>query len=186
VFLNGKKLDIRSPKDAIGNGISIVTEDRRVDGFIGQMNIQNNISLASLNKISKTGRLLKKKERDITEKYFAELDIRAPSINVSLNTLSGGNQQKVVLGKCLMAEPQILIMDEPTRGIDVAAKHQIYNIMVDLASQGISILMISSEMPELISMSDRVVVLSEGKNAGVLSGDEITQSAVMKKAVSFM
>jgi ABC-type sugar transport system ATPase subunit len=186
VFLNGKRLDINSPKDAIENGISIVTEDRKADGFVGLMSIRNNISLASLKKISTWGRLLKKKEKTDTGYYFKKMDIRAPSINAALNTLSGGNQQKVVVGKCLMTQPQILIMDEPTRGIDVSAKHQIYNIMVELASQGIAIVMISSEMPELISMADRIVVLSEGRNAGELTGSEITQNAIMEKAVAYM
>jgi len=184
VTLNGKLLDISSPRDAIRYGLALVTEDRKVDGFVGVLNIRENITLASLGKISKNGLLLKGKEKKEADGWFKKLQIKAPGMETILSTLSGGNQQKIVLSKWLMSEPEILILDEPTRGIDVGAKYEIYRIMTDLVKKGISIIMISSELPELISMSDRILVLSEGRITGELTGREMTPENIMHHATS--
>lgn len=185
VYLDGKKISIQSPHDAIENGLAMVTEDRKSDGFVGKRCIVDNICLASLDKMRKGLGISRKKEKESSWELFDKMDIRAPSMSVLLDTLSGGNQQKVVLSKCLMTEPKILILDEPTKGIDIAAKNKIYNVMVELVQSGVSIIMISSEMPELISMSDRVVVLSYGKKSGELSGAEITQESILKLAMKY-
>jgi len=185
LFIRNNLVQIKTPQEAINHGIALVTEDRKVDGFVGKLDIKDNITLASLRKISTWGRLLHQKEKEYANSYFNKMDIRAPSLSNLLDTLSGGNQQKVVLSKCLMTEPKILILDEPTKGIDVASKHAIYEIMASLTKQGIAIIMISSELPELISMSDRVVVLSAGRKTGELSGSEISQVEIMRLATRY-
>lgn len=184
IYINGKRVDIHRPKDAIKQGIALVTEDRKVDGFIGVLSIKQNATLASLRKVSAGGVLKRGIEKEHSENYFQKLNIKAPGIDTVLHTLSGGNQQKVVLSKWLMRNPQILILDEPTRGIDVGAKYEIYKIMVDLVKKGISIIMISSELPELISMSDRVIVLSNGKIKGEFDETQCTQEQIMHLATS--
>ena len=185
VYVRGKQVRIKGPRDAIKNGIALVTEDRKQDGFVGGMTIKENISLASLKKIRRHGMLNSAIEEIETDKYFSKLNIKAPGLSAMVNTLSGGNQQKVVLSKWLMQAPQVLILDEPTRGIDVGSKYDIYEIMVDLAKSGMAIVMISSELPELISMSDRILVLAEGRIAGEISGKEATQENVMGMATRF-
>lgn len=127
-----------------------------------------------------------KEEKEQAGRYFKEISIKAPDMDTKLQQLSGGNQQKVVLSKWLMRRPKVLIMDEPTRGIDVGAKYEIYKIMVDLARQGIAIVMISSELPELLSMSDRVMILNEGRVSGILKQEECTQEKIMKLATASM
>lgn len=184
IYLNSKSLDISTPRDAIRYGLALVTEDRKVDGFVGVLNVRENTTLASLGRISRRGRLLKNREKKEAEKWFEKLKVKAPDIETILDTLSGGNQQKVVLSKWLMSEPQILILDEPTRGIDVGAKYEIYRIMTDLVKKGISIIMISSELPELISMSDRILVLSNGVITRELSREETTPELIMHYATA--
>jgi ABC-type sugar transport system ATPase subunit len=185
LYFKNKLVKINTPQDAIKYGIALVTEDRKVDGFVGKLDVKNNITLASLWKISSCSRLQHKKEKDYASSYFKRFDIRAPSLNTLLDTLSGGNQQKVVLSKCLMTDPNILILDEPTKGIDVASKHAIYEIMATLVKKGIAIILISSELPELISMSDRIMVLSAGCKTGELSGEEISQVEIMRLATIY-
>lgn len=182
IYMEGQEVNIRNPEEAIKKGIALVTEDRKVDGFVGGMSIEQNITLASLKAITEYGMIKAQKEKKAALRYFEELKIKAPDIGAHVNTLSGGNQQKVVLGKWLMTNPKVLILDEPTRGIDVGTKYEIYKIMVNLAKQGMAIIMISSELPELISMSDRIVVLSGGKVAGEIPGKEATQEKVMELA----
>lgn len=182
IYMYGKEIKIKTPQDAIRNRIALVTEDRKQDGFVGEMTIGQNISLPSLKVISQYGILNKKTEEEKVGQYYRELKIKANSIHTKTNTLSGGNQQKVVLSKWIMKSPSVLIMDEPTRGIDVGTKYEIYKIMVSLAKQGVAIIMISSELPELISMSDRIIVLAEGKMAGELSAAEATQEKIMQLA----
>lgn len=186
VFLEGKEISIKMPKDAIDNGIALATEDRQIDGIVRVRSVKDNICLANLNKVSRHGRVSKEKEYEYTKKYTEIMDIKTPSPDSLLQTLSGGNQQKVVISKWLMNNPKVLILDEPTKGIDVNAKNKIYNVMVELASKGMSIIMISSEMQELVSMSDRIVVLSNGHYAGELSGAEITQENVLQKAMMYL
>ena len=186
ILMEGKPLKIRSCSDAIRAGIALVTEDRKTDGIVGCLSIRENIALASLQKLSKNGFMKGKEEKEQAGRYFKEISIKAPDMDTKLQQLSGGNQQKVVLSKWLMRRPKVLIMDEPTRGIDVGAKYEIYKIMVDLARQGIAIVMISSELPELLSMSDRVMILNEGRVSGILKQEECTQEKIMKLATASM
>lgn len=182
VILNGKKLKIRNPKDAIKEGISYVSEDRKHFGLVLNMDIKNNVSMASLDKISNLSVINDNEEIKASNSYVSELHIKTPSIEQKVKNLSGGNQQKVVLGKWLMTNPKVLILDEPTRGIDVGAKFEIYNIMNKLVDEGVCIIMISSELPEVLGMSDRILVMHEGEINGELSWDEATQEKVMSYA----
>ena len=179
IYKDGKKIHIRSTHDAISHRIALLTEDRKTDGFVPGMTIRENLTLASMKACSRHGFFDAKKEREIAEKTFQRLNIKAPSIEFNVSNLSGGNQQKVVLGKWLSRDVDVLFLDEPTRGIDVGAKTEIYKIMADLAEGGMAIVMISSEMPELVSMSDRIYVLAEGELRGELTGEEISQEGIM-------
>ena len=154
-----------------------------MDGFVGGMSIEQNITLASLKAITEYGMIKALKEKKAALRYFEELKVKAPDMDVHLNTLSGGNQQKVVLSKWLMTNPKVLILDEPTRGIDVGTKYEIYKIMVDLARQGMAIIMINSDMEELLGMSDRILIIRQGRVAGELSREEATPGTVMSMAV---
>lgn len=180
VYVHGQKVDISSPKDAIRSGIALVTEDRKKDGIVGNMSIRENLTLPLLSHVSKRGVLNFRKERAVTSEYFTSLNIKAPNMETLMQQLSGGNQQKVVLGKWIAREPQILILDEPTRGIDIGAKYEIYKIMMELVRKGVAIILISSELPELLSMSDRVLVISDQKIRGILNAEECTQEKVME------
>lgn len=178
IYIEGKKVHIKNPADAKRNGIALVSEDRKVNGFVGLMNIMNNISLASLKSLSFKGIIKKIQEISETEKYKESLKIKAPSIYTKTFNLSGGNQQKVVLSKWLMTNPKILILDEPTRGIDVGAKFEIYNIIEQLAAQGMGIIMISSELPELLNLCDRFIILNKGGIVGELSHAEASEESI--------
>ena len=182
IYLNGKEITIRHPEHALKHGITLVPEDRQQHGVQLAFSIMENISISILKKISKFSVVNRLKERKITEEMKQVLDIKAHSIMVKVDTLSGGNQQKVSLGKCLAIESKILILDEPTRGIDVGAKMEIYNLMRRLCSEGMSIIMISSEMDELLGMSDRIVVLCNGQVADILNRTEATQERVLELA----
>jgi len=187
LFINGREIDIKNPKDAIRNGISLITEERKRDGLVEVLSIKQNTTLASLKDIStRLGVIRAKKENHEAEDYFKRLDIRAQGIETLVETLSGGNQQKVVLSKWLMTKPKIFIMDEPTRGIDVGAKYEIYKIMTSLARQGAAIVMISSELPELLSMSDRIIVLANGKLKGVFDSKESSHEHIIQLATGAM
>ena len=184
VYINGEKVEIHNPLDAIKNGIGLITEERKLTGMVPMLSIRENISLASLDKLSKSGFMDEKKEKEEAQKLFDSLRIKAPSMETKVFALSGGNQQKVILGKWLLNDPKILFVDEPTKGIDVGTKADFYTLLSDLASQGVSIVMVSSDMPELISMSDRCLVLSEGRLTAELKKGEINETAVMKAAIS--
>ncbi len=186
VYLEGKKVDIHSPLEAVKRRMGMLTEDRRVSGFVGAMNVRENISLASFKKIF--GRLFIKKayERGIVKSYAQQLNIRTPSIETNVLNLSGGNQQKVVLAKWLMTDVKVLFLDEPTRGIDVGAKVEIYHLMEELASKGVAIVMISSELPELLAMCDRFVILGNSKVQATLLKEEITQEKFMHAATGML
>jgi len=179
IRLHGKKVKIKSSYDAIKAGISYLSEDRKGNGLVLMMDIKSNITLASLNNIAYVGVINKNEEIKISNKYVNELLIKTPSIEQKVGNLSGGNQQKVVLGKWLATNPDVLILDEPTRGIDVGAKFEIYNIMNDLAEMGVSIIMISSELPEILGMSDRILIMNQGRLTGELPYEEATQERVM-------
>ena len=183
---NGKELKINRPKDAIDQGIAMLTEDRRATGILGVLSIADNISVASLNQYLDFGICINdKKVENLVQENVAKMNIKTPSSKTQIQTLSGGNQQKVLIGRWLANNPDVLILDEPTRGIDVGAKYEIYCIIADLAKQGKSIIMISSEMSELIGMSDRVMVMCDGRITGFIDGKDATQENIMELATQF-
>ncbi len=182
IFLDGQKVHIRTPMEAMKLGIGLVTEDRKSEGLILDFSIKENIMLANLEKGSKAGVIKPSKENELVQNYINQLRIRSSSAEQPVKSLSGGNQQKVVIAKWLGTHPKILILDEPTRGVDIGAKKEIYHIINQLAEAGVAILMISSELPEVIGMADRVLVMQEGKLTGVVEKDEMTQERIMHYA----
>lgn len=186
IYIEGKKMNIKRPQDAIKGGIGMITEDRRGTGILGCLSIADNVSISSLHKYLDFGvKLNKGKIEQLVKENVAKLSIKTPNSRTLIQSLSGGNQQKVLISRWLANDPDILIMDEPTRGIDVGAKYEIYQIMIELAKQGKGIIMISSEMPELIGMSNRILVMCNGKITGEVSGDEATQERIMSYATKF-
>ena len=182
MFIRGEKVQLNHPSEAIQKRIAYVTEDRKSTGLILIQDVRQNITLANLKKVSKRGVVDKNAEVKVANDYKASLDIRTPSIEQKVQNLSGGNQQKVSLAKWLFANPDVLILDEPTRGIDVGAKFEIYTIMNELVGRGMSIVMISSELPEVLGMSDRVYVVSSGRVTGELQIEDATQEKIMQLA----
>lgn len=183
IYLNGKEVKFKTPSDAIKNGFGLITEDRKKTGLFLQMSVKENTTMAGLKEVSKFKSIIDaKKENDVVDKYIKALKIKTPHMNQIIQNLSGGNQQKALIARWLLLQPNILIMDEPTRGIDVNAKAEIYNLMGDLVEDGVSIIMISSEIPELISMSDRIMVMREGHISGFLEGEEMVENNVLKLA----
>jgi ribose transport system ATP-binding protein len=183
VFLEGKKVDIRCSGDAIAAGIALVPEDRKEQALILGLDIKENISLAILRSLKAGLFVDDQNQAKLAERYVKELRVVTPSIRQKVRNLSGGNQQKVVIAKWLAAKPKVLILDEPTRGIDVGAKQEIYSLMSELAAQGIAIIMISSELPEILGMSDRIIVMHEGRVKGELSRKDATQERIMQLAI---
>lgn len=186
IIFEGKKLNPREPREAIKNGLAFVTEDRKGEGLVPYMSVAHNITLASMKDFDKNFLIDMKSEDDVIQKQIASLRIRSYGKEQLVTSLSGGNQQKVVLAKWLIKKPKLLILDEPTRGIDVGAKSEIYKIMCDFVAKGNSIIMISSEMPEVMGMADRIVVLSNRKLGGELNREEFVQENIMRLAVSKM
>ncbi len=183
ILIEGKEVKITSPREAIAHNIGLVTEDRRKTGLMLDAMIKENIVLPSLTKHRKKGGFLDKNwEKKVSTEYMDKLKIKAPDIYTILNTLSGGNQQKVILAKWLIAESKILILDEPTRGIDVNAKSEFYSLMNDFVKKGGCIIMVSSELPEIIGVSDRVLVMREGRISGELSREEATEQSIIQLA----
>lgn len=182
ILIHGKETSIRHPKEAIARKMAMITEDRKQTGLNLKTTVEQNISLVSLGKLSKNGIIDKKKEAEAAEKYMKSLKIKTFSRKTPVVSLSGGNQQKVVLAKWLLSEPEIIIFDEPTRGIDVGAKRDIYLLIGELAKQGKAIIVISSEMPEVMGISDRILVMCEGSIAGELTREAFTQEAIMNYA----
>ena len=186
IYYRGKEMKINRPKDAIDNGISLLTEDRRGSGIMGVLSVADNISVASLQKYLDFGIAINgKKVEKLVQDNVRVMNIKTPSSKTLIKSLSGGNQQKVIIGRWLLTKPEILLLDEPTRGIDVGAKYEIYCIIADLAKQGKSIIMISSEMGELIGMSDRIMVMCDGRVTGFVQGEEATQENIMALATQF-
>ncbi|HEX5324713.1 MAG TPA: sugar ABC transporter ATP-binding protein [Capsulimonadaceae bacterium] len=183
VSWEGKPLAIKSPRDSIRHGIFLVPEDRRATGLITDMRIRENVTLPALGRLSTAGLIQSGKEQTVASDACRRLNVKAATIEVTAATLSGGNQQKVVLAKWLSLGPKALIFDEPTRGIDVGAKAEIYHLMRGLADEGVAILMISSDMEEVLGVSDRVAVMHEGRVTGVLARAECTEEAIMRLAV---
>ena len=183
VTLDGQLVDIASTRDAIKSGIYLVPEDRRIAGLIVDIPIRENITLAALPKYSSAGLVSKERESKVSAEMCKKLNVKAPSAETKAANLSGGNQQKVVLAKWLSLQPRFLIFDEPTRGIDVGAKAEIYQLMRDLAASGVAIMMISSDMEEILGESDRIAVMHEGTITGILDRDTASEEAIMKLAV---
>lgn len=180
IKINDKIVFIKNPKHAIKNGIGFITEDRKVEGLMLNENIKNNISLNNFNKIVNNNFFINRvKENFISSFAVRDFNIKCSGVNHICNNLSGGNQQKVIFAKWIISSPKILILDEPTRGVDIASKKEIYSMMNNLASKGIAILMVSSELPEIIGMSDRVMVIHEGKVAGFLNRNNATEENIM-------
>jgi len=184
IFLENKKVSIKSPVNAIKRGIALVPEDRRGLGLILNNGIRFNISLPILRNINKYGFIKSKKENEITKKFIGKLKIRCTSMEQRVDDLSGGNQQKVVLSKWLAAQSKLVIMDEPTRGIDVGAKVEIYKLVGELSKQGVSIIFLSSEVPEICGMSDRVIVLYHGKIVKEVNHDQINEFEIQRLVLS--
>ncbi|OQA84526.1 MAG: Ribose import ATP-binding protein RbsA [bacterium ADurb.Bin236] len=186
VFIDGRKVRLRSPLEAIRNGIGLVTEDRKRFGLVLIMSVGENITLACMRALSKLQWVSAKKERAVIEEYSKELNIKAANSRVAVNTLSGGNQQKVVMAKWLANSPGILILDEPTRGVDVGARFEIYQIVNKLVDSGVCVIMVSSELQEVLGMCDRVLVMCEGKITGEFTREEATQEKIMSCATGTM
>ena len=182
IILEGKKIHVKSPKDALAKGIALLPEDRKLQGVLLNMTLKANINVSILKGISKFLIVDRKKESLNAKDYIEQLRVATPSMYQLAKNLSGGNQQKVALAKCLATNAKVLIMDEPTRGIDVGAKQEIYQLMRQLSADGLAIIMISSEMDELLGMSDRVMVMSEGRLAGELSKEEFDQERILDMA----
>ena len=179
-FKHGKEIDVSSIEKAISNGIAYATEDRKVYGLVLIQEIKDNITLANLEEISNSGVINEPKEMTVTSEYRDKLNIKSSSIRQLAVNLSGGNQQKVVLSKWLFASPDILILDEPTRGIDVGAKYEIYTIINQLASEGKGIILLSSELPEILGICDRVYVMRKGQIVGEVPAKDASQEIIMK------
>lgn len=182
IYINGKKVEIKSPMDAVANGIGYLSEDRKRYGIVVQKTVAENTTMAALDNFISGIFIDKKKEKEVTKKYIEQLKTKTPGTDQLVVNLSGGNQQKVVIAKWLVRNCDILIFDEPTRGIDVGAKNEIYHLMNELVEEGKSIIMISSEMTEILRMSDRVIVMCEGKKTGEIDISEATQEKIMNAA----
>ena len=182
ILLHGREINPKSPREAIDLGIALVPEDRKRHGALLTNSIKNNINMPIYERISKASVIDSGTEKKTAEKYRKEIQIKCPTINQLVKNLSGGNQQKVILGKWLAADSTLIIFDEPTRGIDVGAKFEIYKLINDLVESGRSVLMISSEMEELIGMSDRIIVLAEGQMTGELEKEEFNADTIMAYA----
>lgn len=182
VYLNGKELKINHPNDAIKAGIGFITEDRKEQGLVIDASISKNIALTNFRSISQQGVISAGKEKQLVKELVNRLQVRATGPEQEVKSLSGGNQQKVVIAKWLGIQPKVLILDEPTRGVDVGAKQEIYTIMNELAKNGVAIIMISSELPEVLGVSDRIMVMHEGKISKILNRDEADQEKIMTAA----
>jgi ABC-type sugar transport system ATPase subunit len=182
IFIEGREVKIRNPRDAKNRGIGLLTEERKQDGLLFNFAIRENVTLHSLESVSRFRVLDRKRETQLANDYKERLAIRAPSVATSVSTLSGGNQQKVVLAKVLLPKPKVLLLDEPTKGVDVGAKNEIYKLMMDLVRQGIALVVISSELPELLALCDRFIVLTRGKLADQFAKAEASEHRLMLAA----
>jgi ribose transport system ATP-binding protein len=183
IFLNDRKAKVDSPAEAINLGIGFITEDRKLEGLVSQMSVAASISLASLDQTERFGLLSTTLETRMAQNFVERLRIKTPSIQQVVENLSGGNQQKVVIAKWLATNPRILLLDEPTRGIDVNAKNEIYRLISELAQAGLAIVMVSSELPEIMAIADRIIVLSEGKQTAEFTHSQATEELIMKAAI---
>jgi ribose transport system ATP-binding protein len=173
---------IHSPRQAIDHGLGFVPEDRKLQGLFLNMAVRENVNMSNLRQVSNFGFLNRSKANEVANTYVERLDIRTPNLRQRVRNLSGGNQQKVIIARWLTLAPQVLILDEPTRGVDVGAKAEIHGLMRQLAAQGVGVLMISSELPEILGVSDRILVMHEGRVTGQFSREEATQDKIMRAA----
>ncbi len=185
MFLGGKEIRSRSPKEAIEAGIGLLTEDRNLQGLILQMTLRENISLASLHELTQGFFVNRLREKTVAQEFMNKLHIKAPSTETVVETLSGGNRQKVILARWLFTKSKFLIFDEPTVGIDVGVKFEIYNLINQLALDGVGVMVISSDLPELLGICDRIAVMCDGRITGILAGEEATQEKILKLATEF-
>ena len=183
-FIRGKEVHLKNEHDAIAHGLAYVTEDRKTNGLVLSDTIARNTTMAKMEKIAKKGVIDFLKEKRVAQEYVAAMKTKTPSVDQAVGNLSGGNQQKVLLSKWMFAEPDVLILDEPTRGIDVGAKYEIYCIMNEMVAQGKAVVMISSELPELLGMCDRIYVMNEGEIVGEFKAEEATQEKIMGAILS--
>ena len=179
LYIGGQKVDLRSPQDAIHHRLAYVTEDRKTNGLILDESIRFNTTLARLDKVCKGSIIDTDQEVQVAEQMTRDMGTKTPTIEQNVGNLSGGNQQKALLGKWMFTEPDILIMDEPTRGIDVGAKYEIYCLINEMVAQGKSVMMISSELPELLGMCDRIYVMNEGRLLAEVDARDATQESIM-------
>lgn len=187
IFINGKEVHNKTPQEAIKNGLALITEERRETGIFGVGNIVFNSVIANIGKyIKPTGFLDDKKMKQDTDWVIESMSVKTPSRKTLISTLSGGNQQKVIIGRWMLTEPEILLMDEPTRGIDVGAKYDIYELMIQLAEKDKGVIMVSSEMPELLGVTDRILVMSNGRVAGIVNTKETTQEEILTIAAKYI
>lgn len=182
LYFEGKEIHIKNPRDAIRHGFGFITENRKTEGLILDFSIERNIALPSEERLAQSHVINDKKEFDFSSELSKRLGVKAQDINLPASTLSGGNQQKVVIAKWVGMHPKLLILDEPTRGIDIGAKKDIYDLMNELTARGVSIIMVSSELPEVIGMSDRILVIHEGRAAGIVEHKDATQTRIMTLA----
>ena len=182
ILVDNQPVNVQTPQDAIRCGLGYLPEDRKLQGLFLKMAIRTNISAANIAYISRRGFIQDRVEKDLAQQYITQLKIRTPSIDQFARNLSGGNQQKVIIAKWLAVKPKVLIVDEPTRGVDVGAKIEIYNLLRKLAGDGVAVVMISSELPEILGMSDRIVVIREGHCAGELDRADATEEKIMEMA----
>ena len=182
IYIEGKPVTIHNPRQAIAEGIGFITEDRKTEGLLLEKSVEENIEIANLGKTARHGVRSKKLRSELVKKGIAEFRIKCFGPEHECNNLSGGNQQKVVLAKWIYTDPKILILDEPTRGVDIGAKKEIYQVINDLAAKGVAIIMVSSELPEVLGMSDRIMVVHEGKVTGIINGADADQEKVMTLA----
>ena len=187
LYLDGKEIFNKNSGESIKNGFALLTEERRATGIFNILNIRENTVISSLNRHKKFGFYLSEKsQREDTQRYIDALHTKTPSQETKIRSLSGGNQQKVIIGRWLLTEPEVLLLDEPTRGIDVGAKYEIYQLILDLANQGKTVLMVSSEMPELLGVCDRIIVMSGGRVAGEVDAKNTTQEEIMTLAAKYV
>ncbi len=185
IYLDGREFSPASPSEAIDAGVGLLTEDRNRYGLLMQMNVRENISLSRIRDLLRGFRIDRTREQSAAQGFVDQLKIKTPSLEAGVETLSGGNRQKVVLARWLFTQSKLLIFDEPTAGIDVGAKFEIYNPMNDLAGRGIGVIIISSELPELMGMCDRIAVMCGGRVTGVLNREEATQEKILALATQF-
>ncbi len=186
VKIDGQEVEIRSPESAIKKKLIMLSEDRKEYGIIPVRSVMENASLASLNRYFYGGRNHKKKEKSEVTEIFKRMDVKTPGLDTLISSLSGGNAQKVLLARWMLCEPEVMILDEPTRGIDVGAKFEIYRLMTDMVREGKTIIMVSSELPELIGMCDRIYVMCQGRITGCLEKEEFSQEAIMMRATGLL